>query len=114
MTSRPFVSVVTPVYNGGRYLAECVASVAAQTHRDWELVILDNCSTDDTARVAEESAAGDARIRIRRAEHFLDIYGNHNRALAEGSPAARYVKVVHADDWLAPECLERMVAVAEE
>ena len=48
--AQPRVSVVTPVYNGERHLAECVESVLGQTFRDWEYVIVDNCSTDADPR----------------------------------------------------------------
>ena len=48
--AQPRVSVVTPVYNGERHLAECVESVLGQTFRDWEYVIVDNCSTDRDPR----------------------------------------------------------------
>jgi glycosyltransferase involved in cell wall biosynthesis len=90
-----------------------MASVLRQTYSEWVYTVLDNRSTDDTVRVAEESAAGDPRIRVVRAQEFLGVYGNHNRALRDIAPECRYVKFVHADDWLYPECLERMVAVAE-
>ncbi|MBV9354163.1 MAG: glycosyltransferase [Chloroflexi bacterium] len=109
----PTVSVVTPVYNGQAYLAECIESVLAQTFADWEYVIVDNVSTDETASIARRYAARDSRIRLERPSGFLDVLSNHNRSLRAVHPNARYVKVLHADDWLYPECLERMVSVAE-
>jgi glycosyltransferase involved in cell wall biosynthesis len=114
MTASPVVSVVTPVYNGQQYLEECIQSVLGQTYPDWEYLIFDNMSTDDSAAMAERYASQDPRIRLLRASEFLDIYGNHNRALRAIDPRSRYCKIVHADDWLYPECLERMVAVAED
>lgn len=113
MTTGPLVSVITPVHNGARYLAECMGSVRGQTCREFEYVVLDNQSTDETPQIAEESAGGDARIRVVRAQEFLSVWGNHNRALRAIAPASRWVKIVHADDWLYPECLERMIAVGE-
>lgn len=113
MTAAPLVSVVTPVYNGQRYLEECIQSVLAQTHSEWEYVIVDNVSTDETAAIGERYAARDPRIRLVRATEFLGVLGNHNRAVRSIDPQSRYCKIVHADDWLYPECLERMVAVAE-
>jgi glycosyltransferase involved in cell wall biosynthesis len=110
--SSPIVSVVTPVYNGATYLEECIRSVLGQTLADWEYVIVDNASTDDTVEIADRYA-DDPRISVVRATEFLGIYGNHNRALGAINPVSRYVKVVHADDWLYPECLERMVHIAE-
>jgi glycosyltransferase involved in cell wall biosynthesis len=107
------VSVVTPVYNGAMYLEECIRSVLRQTYRDWEYVIVDNQSTDGTAAIAERYAVIDRRIRVLRPPEFISVYGNHNRALRAINPHSRYAKFVHADDWLYPECLERMVALAE-
>jgi len=101
------------VYNGERHLDECIQSVLRQTYRGWDYTILDNRSTDDTAAIAEGHAAKDARIRVVRAMEHLDVHGNHNRAVRAVHPRSRYVKIVHADDWLYPECLERMVALAD-
>jgi glycosyltransferase involved in cell wall biosynthesis len=113
MTSAPLISVVTPVYNGARYLRECIRSVREQSCREWEYVILDNQSTDETPAIAAEEAAADPRIRVVRGEDFLSVWGNHNRAVRAIDARSRYVKVVQADDWLYPECLKQMVAVAE-
>jgi glycosyltransferase involved in cell wall biosynthesis len=109
----PLVSVVTPVYNGEPYLAECIESVLAQSHPEWEYVVLDNCSTDRTAEIAAGYAARDPRIRLVGNERHLQIIPNWNEALRQISPASAYCKVVHADDVLFPECIERLVAVAE-
>ncbi|MBI2216287.1 MAG: glycosyltransferase family 2 protein [Candidatus Rokubacteria bacterium] len=113
MATTPLVSVVTPVYNGERYLAEAIESVLAQTYPHWEYVIVDNASTDRTGAVAQRYAARDARIRVVTNAATVGVIENHNLAFAEISPAATYVKPLHADDWLFPECLARMVDAAE-
>jgi glycosyltransferase involved in cell wall biosynthesis len=107
------VSVVTPVYNGERYLAECIESVLSQTHSNWEYVIANNCSTDRTAEIAERYASADPRVRVGHTERLLEIIPNWNNALRQISPESRYCKVVHADDCLFAECLEHMVELAE-
>jgi len=112
-SAAPFVSVLTPVYNGEDFLAECIQSVLDQTYSNWEYVIVDNVSSDRTNEIAQSFALGDARIRLIRATEFLDIYGNHNRALAQMDPRAQYFKFVHADDLLYPECLQKLIGVAE-
>mgnify|MGYP005857330921 CR=1 FL=1 len=115
MTGRaatPFVTVVTPVHNGATYLAECIESVLAQTYENWEHVVIDNRSTDATPEIVERYARSDSRVRLQRHEEFVSANGNHNRAFAATAPDAAYCKVVQGDDWLYPECLERMIAVA--
>ncbi|MGE4055219.1 MAG: glycosyltransferase family 2 protein, partial [Vicinamibacterales bacterium] len=112
-TGSPLVSVVTPVYNGERYLVECIESVLKQTHANWEYIVNDNCSTDGTAAIVKQYAALDGRIRYYRNEQFVRAIPNHNIALSLISRESRYCKVLQADDWLYPECLDRMVALAE-
>ena len=111
--SEPLVSVVTPVFNGEPYLEECVESVLGQTYQNWEYVIFDNQSTDRTAEIAQAYALRDSRIRHVVGIDFVPHIENWNRSMTEISSDAGYVKVVHADDFLFPECLERMVALAE-
>ena len=82
----PIVSVLTPVYNGQQYLEECIQSVLRQTYHDWEYIIFDNRSTDDTAAIGERHAAKDARIRVVRATEHLEVLGNQPRR-AGGPPA---------------------------
>jgi glycosyltransferase involved in cell wall biosynthesis len=113
MMREPLVSVVTPVYNGEKYLRQCIESVLAQTYVNWEHVIVDNRSTDRSHAIAEEYARRDARIRLHTNDTFVGVVRNHNIAFSLISPDSVYCKLVHADDWLFPECLARMVAVAE-
>lgn len=113
--SRPFVSVVTPVYNGALYLAECIESILRQTHRELEYVIADNASTDDSLAIARAYAERDERVRVVAFdEHLSNHIANWNRTLSLISPRAHYVKVVHADDWIYEQCIEAMVATAEQ
>ena len=113
-SAQPLVSVVTPVYNGEKHLEECIASVLAQTYNNWEYVIVNNCSTDRSLEIAQTYADEDERIRIHNNSTFLSLIRNWNHALKQISPESKYCKVLHADDWLLPECLERMVIVSEE
>jgi len=112
--SEPLVSVVTPVYNGETFLEECIESVLDQSYSNWEYVILNNCSTDGTLAIAEKYAEKDARIKIYSNKQLLPIMKNWNHAMRQISPASKYCKVVHADDWIFPQCIELMVRVAEE
>lgn len=112
-TGQPLVSVITPLYNTAEYLAESIESVLGQTYEHWEHVILDNRSTDGSLEIARGYEARDPRIRVVAADVFVGGGENANRALREMSPGATYCKVLHADDWLFPECLDRMVELAE-
>ena len=109
----PLVSVLTPVYNGGEFLAACIESVLGQTYRNYEYIIVNNASTDQTLEIAEQYARKDKRIRIHNNERLVPVIDNHNIAFRLISPAARYCKVVSADDFLFPECLSRLVECAE-
>jgi glycosyltransferase involved in cell wall biosynthesis len=110
---QPRVSVITPVHNGERHLVECIESVLGQTLRDWEYVIVDNCSTDGTREIAERYAAADGRIRYERHDEYVDVIASHNRAFGTLDAKSVYCKVVSSDDWLYPECLARMVTLAD-
>jgi glycosyltransferase involved in cell wall biosynthesis len=110
---QPLVSVVTPMYNEEKHLAECIESIIGQTYQNWEYIIVNNYSTDASAEIARQYAAKDPRIRVSENKTFLRAIPNHNAALTQISPASKYCKIVFADDWIFPECLERMVAVAE-
>jgi glycosyltransferase involved in cell wall biosynthesis len=111
---QPLVSVVTPVYNGARYLDQCIESVCSQTYDNWEYVIVNNRSTDDTLAIAESYARRDPRIRVHTNETFLPLVENWNHAVRQISSRSKYCKVLHADDLLLPDCLSAMVALAEQ
>jgi glycosyltransferase involved in cell wall biosynthesis len=106
------VSIVTPVYNGGRFLRECIESVLAQRYTNWRYIIVNNRSTDDTLQIAEHYARRDPRVRVYDNAEFLPIIDNHNRAISLIEPDSLYCKPLMADDWLYPECLEAMVGAA--
>lgn len=111
--SEALVSVVTPVYNGGKFLRECIESVLAQRYGALEHLILDNASTDDTRAIAESYARQDARIRVFGNERTLPMIENWNRSLELISPESRYCQTLHGDDRLYPDCLARLAGLAE-
>lgn len=112
--TEPLVTVLTPVYNGEKYLAECIDSVLAQSYSRWEYWIVENRSTDRTREIARAYAERDSRIRLYENPAHVSMPENHNVALRLVSPESRYCKFVHADDWLFPRCLEEMVGLAEK
>lgn len=109
----PLVSIVTPAYNEEKYLAECIDSVLAQSYPNWDYLIVNNCSSDATLAIAEQYAARDRRIRVASNSTLLPAVANFNFGLRRIRPDSKYAKIVFADDWLFPECLERMVSLAE-
>ena len=110
----PLVSIVTPFYNTEAYLEECIQSVLAQTYPHWEYVLVNNRSTDRSAAIAEYYARQHPdRIRLIHNDLLLSQVRNYNQALRHISPQSKYCKIVQADDWIYPECIEKMVALAE-
>lgn len=109
----PKVSIVTPVYNGARYLAAAIESVLSQAYGNWEYIIVDNRSADATFAIAQRYAALDRRIRAIRAEQHLPIMANWNRAIGLIAADSHYCKELHADDFLLPNCLSEMVSALE-
>ena len=112
--SQPLVSVLTPVYNGEKYLSECIESVLEQTYLNWEYIIVNNRSTDRTSEIAGGYASKDRRIRVHTNMEFVNFAANENIAFQQIAPESKYCKMVHADDWLYPECIMKMVQLAED
>jgi glycosyltransferase involved in cell wall biosynthesis len=110
---QPLVSIVTPVYNGEKYIQECIDSVLAQTYQNWEYIIVNNCSTDHTLEMVTSYAECHPNIKVYTNESLVSALQNHNRALRWISPESKYCKLLHADDRLFPNCLELMVRVNE-
>jgi hypothetical protein len=102
------VSVVLPVHNGVHAVARAIASVAAQTYADIELVVVDDGSTDDTAAVVTQCLCGRAfpAKLVSREHRGAALAANEGAAQAQG----RYLAFLGAEDWYAPERIERMVA----
>jgi glycosyltransferase involved in cell wall biosynthesis len=102
------VSIIVPSYNKGRYIREMVASVQAQTHTEWEMLFIDDGSTDETRAVITELAATDPRIKL----HFRsgNKGANHCRNLGIQLASGDRVMFFDADDVLAPHCLAGRLA----
>lgn len=107
--STPVVSVLTAVYNDPEHLPRAVESVRAQTFTNWELLIVDDASTDDTLRLAHELAEGDSRIRVIAAEHGGPA---HARNVGIREATGEWVAILDSDDFCAPERLEHQLEFA--
>jgi glycosyltransferase involved in cell wall biosynthesis len=109
MRALPSVSVCIPVYRGEEFLAETIRSVLDQTYRDFELVILDNASPDESGRIAR--SFGDRRIRVETNATTLPQPENWREVMR--LCRAPLIKLVCADDLLHPRCLEYQVGPME-
>jgi glycosyltransferase involved in cell wall biosynthesis len=110
--SSPRVSIGLPVYNGAKYLSEAIESVRAQTFADFELVISDNASADETEEICRDFAARDERVRYFRAEENGGAAWNFNRTFELA--AGEYFKWMAHDDVVGPRYIERTLAVMEQ
>ncbi len=109
---RKLVSVIMPAYNCADYIGESVDSVRRQTYQNWELVIVDDCSSDGTFPLIQSYAREDRRIKAYRLERNSGAAAARNKAvdLAEGS----YLAFLDSDDLWKPEKLERQLRFMEE
>lgn len=105
------VTVAIPVYNGMPYLKAALASLQAQTYTDLDIVVIDNCSTDDTASFVR--SVDDPRVRLIVNETNVGLEGNWNKAL-EQSSASPYWKLLCADDALEPRAIETELRVLND
>jgi glycosyltransferase involved in cell wall biosynthesis len=110
--SNPLVSVLMTAYNRADLVGEAIESVLSSSYKNFELLIVDDCSTDATVEIARKYEAKDARIIVHVNEKNLGDYPNRNRAasLAKG----KYIKYLDSDDFMYPHCLEVMVGSMEK
>tara|TARA_R110002012_G_scaffold220618_1_gene392269 strand:+ start:20345 stop:21214 length:870 start_codon:yes stop_codon:yes gene_type:complete len=110
--STPKVSILTTVYNREKYIAECIKSVLASTYQDWELIIVDDQSTDHSVAIAKEYEKRDKRIKVFVNKQNLGQFENRNYAasLAKGD----YLKYLDSDDQIYQHGLNVMVEAAEQ
>lgn len=104
----PLVSVIMPAYNAGGYIAEAIRSVQAQTVVDWELLVLDDGSGDDTRSIVESLAQTDQRIRYLRNSANLGVSQTRNRGFE--LCGGRFVALLDSDDIWYPDKLEKQLA----
>lgn len=106
------VSIVTPSYNSANYIADTIEAVLTQTYPHWELLITDDCSTDNSVEIIEEYAGRDSRIRLQRLEKNsgAGVCRNKSIEVAQG----RYIAFCDGDDVWMPQKLEKQLAFMEK
>ena len=109
--AKPVVSVLVTVHNRERFLAACLESILASDRFDFEIVVVDDCSSDSSVSIAESFAERDSRIRVVRNDANLGDYPNRMKAASLAS--GRYLKYVDSDDLIYPHTLSVMVGAME-
>ena len=106
------VSIIMPSYNCGKYVEETIRSVQAQTYKNWEIIFMDDCSTDDTIKSVSELREKDSRIKLFQNHINSGAAVSRNNALREAK--GRWVAFLDSDDLWEPTKLEKQVKFMEE
>lgn len=109
---KDLVSVIMPSYNCGRYVEESIRSVQAQTYRNWEIIFVDDCSTDDTKSIVQKLMAEDERIKFLQNEKNSGAAVSRNYALRKAK--GRWIAFLDSDDLWKPEKLEHQIRFMED
>lgn len=105
--NNPLISVLMTAYNRERYIGEAIESVLSSTYKNFELIIVDDCSTDNTVSIAEEFRRTDCRIRLYVNQKNLGDYGNRN--IAASYARGEYIKYLDSDDKILVDGIEKCV-----
>jgi len=105
------VSIITPSYNTAKFIAETIRCVQKQTYKDWEMIIVDDCSTDETDSVVK-AFLNDSRIRYFKNEKNSGAAVSRNRALKEAK--GKWIAFLDSDDLWVPEKLEKQIRFMNE
>lgn len=112
MENKPLVSVLMTSYNRQQFIAEAIESVLASTYSNFELIIVDDCSNDNTVKIIEQYVEKDKRIRFYVNEKNIGDYNNRNKAA--GYASGKYLKYLDSDDMIYEHGLMEMVEAIEK
>jgi len=102
------VSIITPSYNSEKYIAETIQSALDQTYQEWEMIIVDDVSTDNSLQIIEKYAKKDRRIKLIRLKQNMGPASARNRAIEEAK--GRYIAFLDSDDTWFPQKLKKQLA----
>lgn len=105
MSTNPKVSILVPVFNRENFLYECIESALKQTFKGFELVVIDNCSDDNTWEICQQFASSDCRIKIYRNKENIGPVKNWLKCLEYSR--GEYIKFLFSDDLMSPDYLEK-------
>lgn len=106
------ISIIVPVFNAKLYIEECVESILIQTYEDFELLLIDNGSVDNSFELCQQLASRDTRIKAFREEVNQGVSMARNQGL--GIAKGEFIFFVDSDDWLEPDCLQNMIEVQQK
>lgn len=104
----PIVSIITPTYNAQKFILETIQSVREQTYHNWEMIICDDCSKDDTVKIIKKEAEKDKRIKLIQLEQNSGAAVARNTALKEAK--GKYISFLDSDDLWYPDKLQKQIS----
>lgn len=111
MIEREKISIILPTYNGQKYLPQLLESIFNQAYRNYELIIVDDCSTDDTFNIVRKYASGDKRLKLIRNQHNLGINANFEKGVREAK--GDIIFLCDQDDIWDVDKVQRMVSLLD-
>lgn len=108
----PYFSIVMPAYGVEKYIEKAIESIRSQTYRDWEIIVVDDCTPDRSGQIAEEAARRDERIRVVRHEKNRGLGPARNTGIQEAR--GEYIWFMDPDDWVEPDILSRVKQSLEQ
>ena len=112
MEKEPLVSIITPLYNSEKFIAETIESVLTQTYTNWEMLIVNDCSKDNGASIVEKYSKKDKRIKLFNNEKNMGVSFTRNRAIDLSN--GKYIAFLDSDDLWYKEKLKKQIRMMEE
>lgn len=106
------ISIVVPIYNGEKYIKDCVKSILTQTYQDWELILVDNASEDSSLQKCRDFAGRDDRIQVLQQHRNMGVSAARN--LGTEKARGEFVTFVDIDDWVEQDYLARLVSIQQK
>ena len=106
------ISIVVPIYNGENYIEDCVRSILSQTYQDWELILIDNASLDESLQVCKNFSCKDDRIQVLQQHRNMGVSAARNLGIEKAR--GEYITFIDIDDWVEPDYLERLVTLQQK
>ncbi len=104
------ISIIVPAFNSSAYLRRCVESILGQSHRELELIVVNDCSSDDSASILNEMSAKDSRLKVVHLAENVGVHGARSRGVAVAG--GEFIGFADADDWVAPGMIAALLAEA--